>query len=188
MRIFRHYNDVPDSLRHAVVTVGNFDGVHKGYQALIARARELAKKNGAPLGVLAFEPHPQEYFHPEAECFRLTPFRTKARLIAEQGTDVLYALAFDAEMSKKTAEDFVHDVLVQGLGVRAVVIGAEFQFGKGRTGNVSLLSGMGRTNGFDVDVFMPVIAHDTQKISSTETRDALKAGKPEVAAKLLGHW
>lgn len=188
MRIFRHYDDVPDSLRRAVVAVGNFDGVHKGHQALIAHARNLAKMSAAPLGVLAFEPHPQEFFRPQAECFRLTPFRTKARLIAEQGADAMYALAFDAEMARKTAEEFVHDVLMQGLGVRAVVVGADFQFGKGRAGNVVLLSELGKSVGFDVDVFTPVIAHDSRKISSTEIRDALKVGRPDRAAELLGHW
>lgn len=188
MRIFRHYNDVPDSLRHAVVAIGNFDGVHKGHQALIGHARELAQRNGAPLGVLAFEPHPQEFFRPQAECFRLTPFRTKARLLADQGADVLYALAFDAEMAKRTAEEFVHNILAKGLAVRGVVVGSEFQFGKGRGGNVAVLSQLGQVFGFSVDVFTPLIAHGTQKISSTEIRDALKAGKPDVAANLLGHW
>jgi riboflavin kinase/FMN adenylyltransferase len=188
MRIFRHYNDIPEECRRAVVAVGNFDGVHRGHQALIAHARDLAKRSGAPLGVLAFEPHPQEFFRPGAECFRLTPFRTKARLIAAQGTDILYAFAFDAEMAKKTADQFVREVLIHGLGVRGVIVGADFQFGKGRIGNVALLSELGRSLGFDLDVFAPVIAHDSQKISSTEIRDALKAGKPDLAAKLLGHW
>jgi riboflavin kinase/FMN adenylyltransferase len=188
MKIFRHYDDVPDACRGAVVTIGNFDGVHRGHQALIAHARALAKARGTPMGVLAFEPHPQEFFRPNAECFRLTPFRTKARLLAEQGVDVMYALPFDSSMATKTADEFVREVLVEGLGVRCVVVGADFCFGKGRKGNTTLLAELGREYGLDVDIFDTVIAHDTQKVSSSEIRAALKAGRPEDAAKLLGHW
>jgi riboflavin kinase/FMN adenylyltransferase len=188
MKIVRHYEDVPESCKGAVVAIGNFDGVHLGHQALIAHARALAKEADAPLGVLAFEPHPQEFFRPSAECFRLTPFRSKARLLAEQGVDVMYALAFDAEMAKKTAEQFVHEVLVEGLGVRTVLVGADFRFGKARLGDSALLAAMGKAHGFGVEIFSPVIAHDSQKISSSEIRAALKAGRPEEAAKLLGHF
>jgi riboflavin kinase / FMN adenylyltransferase len=187
MKIFRHYRDVPESCKGAVVAVGNFDGVHRGHQALIAHAGQLAERAKAPLGVLAFEPHPQEFFRPDAECFRLTPFRTKARLLAEQGAEIMYALAFDAEMAKKPAEAFVRDVLVDGLGVNTVLVGADFRFGKGRAGDTAQLAAMGQACGFSVDVFDAVIAHDTQKISSSEIRAALKAGRPEDASTLLGH-
>jgi riboflavin kinase/FMN adenylyltransferase len=188
MRIFRHYRDVPDACKGAVVALGNFDGVHLGHQALIGEARRLALERGVPLGVVAFEPHPQEFFHPSPESFRLTPFRAKARLIAELKADVLYAIAFDAEMAAKSARDFVRDVLVQGLGVNTIVVGEDFQFGKGRTGNTALLSEMGGAEGFDVRIFKPVAASGHDKISSTQIRDALKQGRPEVAARLLGHY
>ncbi len=187
MRIFRHYRDVPGAFQGAVVAVGNFDGVHLGHQALIGAARDMARERGASLGVLAFEPHPQEFFRPSPESFRLTPFRAKARLIAGLDVDILYALAFDAEMAAMPAQDFIQTVLVDALGVGAVVVGADFQFGKGRAGNVTLLSYMGEMEGFGVTVFEPVIAHGHDKVSSTEIREALKAGKPEIAAKLLGH-
>ena len=187
MRIFRHYRDVPDAFRSAVVAVGNFDGVHRGHQALIARAGALAEERKAPFGVLAFEPHPQEFFRPDAECFRLTPFRTKARLIAELGADVLFAFAFDAEMASKTAQEFILDVLVGGLSIGEVVVGPDFRFGKARTGDVTVLSYMGEMEGFGVDVVVPVIDDRHGKISSTRIRDALKAGRPEEAARLLGH-
>lgn len=187
MRIFRHYRDIPAAYRGAVVAIGNFDGVHLGHQALIAEAKRHADERGAPLGVLAFEPHPQEYFRPQAESFRLTPFRTKARLIAEQGADVIFALAFDKEMAIKTAQEFVLDVLVDGLSAGSVVVGNDFQFGKGRAGNVTVLSYMGEMEGFGVEVFAPVLS-GKEKISSTHIRDALKAGRPADAARLLGHW
>jgi riboflavin kinase / FMN adenylyltransferase len=187
MKVFRHYHDIPDRYRGAVVALGNFDGVHKGHQALIAHARALAEERGAPLGVVAFEPHPQEFFRPSPESFRLTPFRAKARLIADAGADVMFALNFDAEMAGKSAQDFVLDVLVAGLGVGCVVVGEDFQFGKGRAGNVTVLSYMGEMEGFGVEIFDPVKAGG-EKISSTQIREALKAGRPEDAARLLGHW
>jgi riboflavin kinase/FMN adenylyltransferase len=188
MRIFRHYNDVTADSKGAVVAIGNFDGVHRGHQALIARARAHAAARNAPMGVLAFEPHPQEFFRPSPESFRLTPFRAKARLIAEQGADVMYALAFDAQMASKSAQEFVLDVLVDGLGVSCVVVGADFQFGKGRSGDAAVLCYLGEMEEFGVEIFEPVLEDGVEKISSTHIREALKAGKPDVAAKLLGHY
>ena len=188
MKIFRHYQDVPDAYKGAVIAVGNFDGVHRGHQALIAEARRLADERHCLLGVLAFEPHPQEFFRPSPESFRLTPFRTKARLIAEQGADVMFALAFDAEMAGKSAQDFVTEVLVGALGAGHIVVGGDFQFGKGRAGNTTTLGYMGEMEGFGVTVFEPVAARGHDKISSTQIRDALKTGNPELAAALLGHW
>ncbi|MGD0142418.1 MAG: bifunctional riboflavin kinase/FAD synthetase [Rhizomicrobium sp.] len=188
MKIFRHHRDVPDAYKGAIVAVGNFDGVHRGHQALIGEARRISAERGAPLGVLAFEPHPQEFFRPSPESFRLTPFRTKARLIAEQGADAMYALAFDAEMAARTAQDFVVEVLVEGLGAGCVVVGADFQFGKGRAGNTTVLSYMGEMEGFGVAIFEPIAAQGHDKISSSRIREALKAGHPDDAARLLGHW
>ena len=188
MRIFRHHRDVPDAYKGAVIAVGNFDGVHLGHQALIAETRRLAQERGGLLGVLAFEPHPQEFFRPSPESFRLTPFRTKARLIAEEGTDVMFALAFDAEMAARSAQDFVLEVLVDGLGASHIVVGADFQFGKGRSGNTNVLAYMGEMEGFGITVFEPVAAKGAGKISSTRIRDALKQGRPGEAAQLLGHW
>ena len=186
MKVFRHYTDIPDAYRGAVVALGNFDGVHRGHQALIGFARQLAEERGAPLGVIAFEPHPQEFFRPGGESFRLTPFRAKARRLAETGADAMFALHFDAEMAGKSAQDFVLDVLVAGLGVGCVVVGPDFQFGKGRAGDFAVLAYMGEMEGFGVEKFDAVTA-DGEKISSTQIREALKAGKPEEAARLLGH-
>lgn len=192
MRIFRHYTGIPDAFRGAAVALGNFDGVHRGHQALIGEAARHAAALGVPLGVVAFEPHPQEFFHPESAHFRLTPFRIKARLIADLGADVMFALTFDAAMAKKSAQEFVLDVLVHGLGVACVVVGSDFRFGKGRAGDVAVLAYMGEMEGFGVVRFEPVTAKTGGaaggKISSTRIRDALKAGRPEEAAALLGHW
>src|SRR5580704_19626742 len=115
MRIFRHFDDVPPALKGAVVAIGNFDGVHRGHQALIAEARKEAEARKSPLAVLAFEPHPQEFFRSRPDSIRLTPLRMKARLLADLGVDVMFALTFDASMAGRTAPEFVRDVLVKGL-------------------------------------------------------------------------
>ncbi|HSC18485.1 MAG TPA: bifunctional riboflavin kinase/FAD synthetase [Rhizomicrobium sp.] len=187
MKIIRHYQDVPEGCRHAIVAIGNFDGVHRGHRALIERARTLATQRRLPLAALAFEPHPREYFRPHAGYFRLTPFRTKARLLAENDLDILFALPFDAGMAGKTAEAFVREVLLDSLQLHCVVVGEDFRFGKGRAGDTALLGQLGRELGFEVDIFGPVL-NGKIKISSSEIREALKAGRPEKAAELLGHW
>jgi len=189
MRIFRHYDDIPDAFRGGVVAIGNFDGVHRGHQAVLAETRRLAAERNAVFGVLAFEPHPQEYFRPSAECFRLTPLRTKARLIAAQGADAMFALAFDKAMAGTSAQDFILEVLIAGLGAGAVVVGSDFQFGKGRAGDTTLLSYMGEMEDLGVIIFPPVEDERHGKISSSRIRKALKDARPGEAADLLGrHW
>ena len=195
MRIFRHFDEVPAPLRGSVVAVGNFDGVHLGHRALIGEAARQARESGRPLTVLSFEPHPQEFLRPSSESFRLTPLRMKARLLAELGVDAFFAVAFDAAMAARPATVFVQDVLVQGLGVSAVVVGEDFVFGKGRGGNLATLQSEGAGHGFSVTPFHTVLVGaaaaggKSEKISSTRIREALKAAHPLEAAKLLGrHW
>ena len=187
MRIFRHFDDVPAACRGAVAAIGNFDGVHRGHRALIAEAKAQADARGAPLAVLSFEPHPQEYFRPSPESFRLTPLRTKARLLADLGVDALFALTFDGDMARRSPDDFVQNVLVAGLGISGVVVGDDFEFGQKRAGNLTTLSDMGKTEGFTVTAFDTVTASGDEKISSTLIRQLLKQAKPEEAARLLGH-
>jgi riboflavin kinase/FMN adenylyltransferase len=193
MKIFRHYDDVPAALRGAVVAIGNFDGVHRGHRALIAEAKIQAEARRSPLAVLSFEPHPQEYFKPSPESFRLTPLRAKARLLADLGVDALFALAFDAEMATRTPQDFVLNVLGTGLGISGAVVGHDFEFGRKRAGNLATLSYMGEMEGFTVTAFDAVTAHSSheksgdEKISSTLIRQMLKQARPEEAARLLGH-
>ncbi|HWM61500.1 MAG TPA: bifunctional riboflavin kinase/FAD synthetase [Rhizomicrobium sp.] len=195
MRIFRHYEDVPLAFRGAVVAIGNFDGVHRGHRALIAEAKVQAEAHRSPLAVLSFEPHPQEYFKTlrpedgptEPDCFRLTPLRAKARLLADLGVDALFALNFDGEMARRTPQDFVENVLVKGLGIGGVVVGHDFEFGQRRAGNLAALSYMGEMEGFTVTAFDTVTASGDEKISSTLIRQLLKQARPDEAARLLGH-
>ena len=187
MRIFRHFEDLPQSCRGAVVAIGNFDGVHRGHRALIAEAKHQAGSRKAPLAVLSFEPHPQEFFRPSPDCFRLTPLRTKARLLADLGVDMLFALPFDADMARRSPQDFVENILVKDLGATGVVVGHDFEFGSKRAGNLGTLRELGAQHGFTVTAFDTVTASGDEKISSTLIRQLLKEAKPEQAARLLGH-
>jgi riboflavin kinase / FMN adenylyltransferase len=188
MRVIRDWRRVPQDCRGAAVALGNFDGVHRGHRALIACVEAEAKKIGATKGVVVFEPHPQEFFKPDAPKFRLTPFDAKSRLIERLGVEVLYVLRFDARIAKMTPEEFVRDVLAGGLGVKHLVVGADFQFGKGRAGNIDTMKTLGQQYGIGLTVFEPVAARDGRKVSSTQIREALKEGRPKDAAKELGHW
>jgi riboflavin kinase / FMN adenylyltransferase len=182
LRIVRHPACTPPSARGASLALGNFDGVHRGHQALLAHAAA----QGATLAVLAFEPHPQEFFRPATEKFRLTPFRMKAQLLAGYGVQTMFAVPFNAKLSAMDAETFVRRVIVEGAGAAHVTIGADFQFGKGRGGNAETLRRLGTQFGFGVHVFETVMADGAHKISSTMIREALKAGDPREASRLLG--
>ena len=182
MRIIRHHTDVPDFARGAVVAIGNFDGVHRGHQAVIGTARELAQDMGVPLAVMVFEPHPRQFFAPDAPFFRLSSFRAKVALLAEQGVEIVYALPFDANMAALTAPDFVSEVLVKGLGAVHVAVGYDFCFGKGRAGDITLLRYMSDMEGFGVSVISPQgdkseSGESQDAYSSTRIRDALSEGR-----------
>jgi len=185
--VVRHFEYVPPAAKGALVAIGNFDGVHRGHQALIAAGKRQAGAMGAPFGILVFEPHPQEFFKKGGEKFRLTPFRPKAEMLCKLGVDVLFAVPFNARLAAMPAKGFIADVLVGGLSVRNVITGGDFQFGKGRGGDAALLAAEGVRLGFGASVFNVVMAAGDQKISSTDIRAALKRGDPKGAARLLGH-
>ena len=187
MHVFRHFDDLTPTARGAVVVLGNFDGVHRGHQAVIAQARTLARAAGAPLAVLTFEPHPRTIFQPDAAPFRLTAFRTRTRHLEALGVDVLVVLRFDAAFSRMTAEAFVADVLHGGLGARHVVIGHDFRFGHKRLGTPALLTAHAQTLGFAVTIIDAVRDPGNAIFSSTLIRRCLRQGDPARAAALLGH-
>jgi riboflavin kinase / FMN adenylyltransferase len=186
LRIFRHSSGLPSDARGSAVAIGNFDGVHVGHQAVIGAAVAQARALGAPASVLTFEPHPRMLFKPDSEPFRLTPLRPKAHAMEALGVELLVVLAFDRALSEKSAETFVEDVLVAQMGVRHVVVGADFVFGHDRLGNVERLAEMGRRLGFGVTALQPVAGGDGTVYSSTAIRQALEAGDPRRAAALLG--
>ncbi|MWD28204.1 bifunctional riboflavin kinase/FAD synthetase [Aquicoccus sp. SCR17] len=187
MRIIRDYQYVEEQDRGACVAIGNFDGVHLGHQAVIDLAREAADQVGAPLGVLTFEPHPRQYFAPEAPPFRLMGREARASRLAKLGVDRLYELNFNAALASLTPRDFVERVIARGLGLRHVVVGQDFHFGKGRAGSATGLAAMGAELGFGVTL-APLLETGGGVISSTAIREALSEGRPREAAAKLGHW
>ena len=162
--------------------MGNFDGVHLGHRSVIDLAR-----GEAPLGIVTFEPHPREYFAPQSPPFRLMNAEARANRLAKLGVAHLFELPFDAAIAGLTPEAFVGDVLAGGLGVSHVVIGADFCFGKGRTGKAADLEALGRRHGIATTI-APLIRHQGVEVSSTAIRQALADGLPRVAAAMLGHW
>lgn len=184
--IVTDWRGLPDGLKGAAVAIGAFDGVHRGHRAVIAGAREAARRLGAPLGVVSFDPHPRRWFQPEAAPFRLMTTGQMARALEALGVDILYLLPFDAGMAAMTDEAFAHDVLAEGLGIRHAAVGFDFTYGKGRTGSAEGLRRHGETLGFTVAVVDRVDDPDGLKLSSSAVREALKAGDMARAAAILG--
>jgi len=187
MQIFKSYANIPDMCRGGAVAMGNFDGVHLGHQSVIALARAAAATMDAPLGIVTFEPHPRQFFAPDAPAFRLMNAQTRAHRIAKLGVDCLFEVPFDAELSNLTARAFAQDVLVNGLGIKHLVIGADFRFGKGREGDADMLCKFGDEMGFNVTI-APLVSDEKSDYSSTAIREALDVGRPDDAARILGHW
>jgi len=176
--------EVPGPLRGGIVALGNFDGFHLGHQAVVGQARERARAEGRPLLVATFDPHPVRFFKPDAAPFRLTTLDQRARLFAEAGADAMVVFGFDAALAGLSAEAFVAQRLVAGLGVAGVVTGDDFTFGKGRGGNVAVLAALGDRHGFTVDT-VGAVGAGGEAVSSSRIRALLKAGDPAGAAALL---
>ena len=170
----------------AAVAIGNFDGVHPGHQTVIHEAGLIAGDMCRPWAVLTFEPHPRAFFTPDSEPFRLTPFRSKARRIAELGADLLIVQRFDKAFSSLPAEDFVNTVLVDGLGAGHVVSGYDFVFGHKRGGNCELLLAMGAKKGFGFTAVNAQTDSSGEAYSSTRVRERLGDADPRGAAAILG--
>lgn len=175
---------VPAHLRGGIVALGNFDGFHKGHQAVVGRAVSRARAEGKPALVATFDPHPVRFFKPDVPPFRLTTLDQRQRLFAEAGADAMLVFHFNAELASVTAPDFVNDYLVGRIGAAGVVTGEDFTFGKGRGGDVDLLKLLGRTHHMSVDAVAPVEA-DGEAVSSSRIREALQAGDCETATRLL---
>lgn len=185
MKILRDYQFVEPQDRGASVAIGNFDGVHLGHQSVIERARAAAP--GAPLGVLTFEPHPRAFFSPEAAPFRLMSPEARASRLEKLGVEVLYELNFNASLAALSPRDFAQRVIADGFGLRHVIVGADFCFGKGRVGTAEDLQRFGAEMGFGASI-APLIEQSDTTVSSTAIRRALSEGKPRDAAAMLGHW
>jgi riboflavin kinase/FMN adenylyltransferase len=171
------------------VTIGNFDGVHRGHRALLDRVTAKARDLNIGSCVLTFEPHPREFFGRAgkgAAPGRLTRLRDKIELIAEAGVDQVHVARFDARLAALPAERFVSDVLVRGLGTRWLAVGRDFRYGQGRAGDFTSLERAGRREGFELEAIADV-ALDGERVSSSSVRAALEAGDLRRAERLLGH-
>jgi len=174
---------IPNDARGASIALGNFDGVHAGHQAVIASAREVAKANGARLGVAVFEPHPRRFFKPDTQPFRLQSAKQRARALSELGVEEVFEIGFDAALAGSTDREFAERVLRDLLGISHVSIGADFRFGKGRGGDAASLATLGAELGFTVDAVAPV--GGAEKVSSTAIREAIARGEMAAASGLL---
>ncbi|HEX7046697.1 MAG TPA: bifunctional riboflavin kinase/FAD synthetase [Gammaproteobacteria bacterium] len=185
MEVIRDRSNLKPEHRGSAVTIGNFDGVHIGHQAILSELRKQALMHGVPAVVVTFEPTPREYFSPETAPPRLTDFREKCEMLEYHGMDRMLVLGFDAELAALSAEAFIREILIEGLGVEYLVIGDDFRFGKDRAGDFAMLQAAGVQSGFDVAA-TPTQTHQGKRVSSTWVRDALADGDLALAQELLG--
>lgn len=169
------------------MAMGNFDGVHLGHQSVLALASAAAAELSAALGVITFEPHPRRFFQPDATAFRLMSSHTRARRFQKLGLDHLYEIPFTLGLAGQSAEEFIQNVLAEGLGIKHLTVGADFRFGKDRTGTPDLLTEKGISNGFGTTI-APLVNDSKGNFSSSAIRRALSEGRPGDASRMLGHW
>jgi riboflavin kinase/FMN adenylyltransferase len=190
MKVFR---GLPNAASRApcALTIGNFDGVHRGHQALLGRVREAASKLGVEAAVMTFEPHPREFFASMAGDLsraptRIANLRDKLQSLSNAGIDRVIVEHFNAHFAAMSPEDFIEKILVHGLHVKWLMVGEDFCFGAKRAGNIDMLIEAGKKFGFQVEA-MPTVTNDDTRISSSAVRSALAKGDFALASKLLGH-
>lgn len=186
MQLIRGIHNLQPRHRGCVLTIGNFDGFHRGHQALLAELQTEGRRRGLPVMIVIFEPHPQEYFSGMAAPARLTRLRDKVKYLTAAGVDAILCITFDQHFATLSAREFVWDLLVQKLKVRFIVVGDDFRFGVQRQGDFALLLQVGREAGFEV---MSTVTYTEggQRISSTAVREALAQDLLVEAEMLLGH-
>lgn len=185
MRIVRGIAQWPEAARGAVMALGNFDGVHRGHQAIVQETVAIARDRGKPAAVMTFEPHPRVFFDPALAPYRIEPFRCKAARLRALGIDVLLVMRFDASLSQMPAGAFIDEVLVDRLAVSHLVVGKDFIFGKDRGGSTRILYEQASRHGFGFTQAGPVMVQ-AARCSSTAIRESLRRGEVREAARLLG--
>ncbi len=185
MEFIRGLHNLAPRYRGCVASIGNFDGMHRGHQAVIERLRAEGARQRLPVLLMTFEPQPQEYFHPQQAPARLMRIGDKCIAAAQYSVDRLLCMRFDADLANLSARDFVDDILVARLGIKHLVIGDDFRFGKNRAGDFNMLVDAGRRAGFGVES-MPRVDIDGARVSSSRIREALAAGELDSAERLLG--
>jgi riboflavin kinase/FMN adenylyltransferase len=184
MRWLDHRDLMPDSLRGAIIALGNFDGFHRGHQAVAGEAIAWAHAEGRPSIIATFDPHPVSFFRPDLAPFKLTTLEQRQELYLAAGATAMLVFHFDAELAGTSAEDFIKLILIERFGAHGVVTGGDFTFGKGAKGNVDLLRTMGGELGLHSRV-VEAISEGDEVVSSSRIRQALRDGDPQLAAKLL---
>lgn len=187
IRRLASHDALPAGMRGGVVAIGNFDGVHRGHQAVLARAAGEAKALGVPALVLTFEPHPRSVFRPDVPLFRITPAPVRATILEALGFDAVIEQPFDRALAALSAERFVEDVLVGGLGIAHVVTGFDFHFGHARQGGPAYLMEAGNRHGFGVTLVDAFRDENAEIVSSSRVRPLLAEGAVAEAAGLLGY-
>ncbi|MBD8731473.1 bifunctional riboflavin kinase/FAD synthetase [Pseudomonas sp. CFBP 13710] len=185
MQLVRGLHNLRPQHRGCAATIGNFDGVHRGHQAILARLRERARELGVPSCVVIFEPQPREYFSPQTAPARLARLRDKVQLLAAEQVDLVLCLAFNKRLSQLSASEFVDTILIDGLGVKHLEVGDDFRFGCDRAGDFDFLTQAGSLQGFTVESAQTV-EMDGVRVSSTQVRKALAAADFKRAGQLLG--
>ncbi|MWJ29027.1 bifunctional riboflavin kinase/FAD synthetase [Halomonas sediminis] len=185
MRVIRGLHNLRESHRGCVATIGNFDGVHRGHQAILEQCREHAARLGVQVTVVVFEPQPREFFAGDQAPPRLTRLREKVRLLAEHGAEQVLCLPFNDALRSLTAREFIDQVLIEGLGVRHLVVGDDFRYGCDRRGDFTLLEAVGREHGFGVE-HTRTFTLDDERVSSSRVRTLLLSGNFSATARLLG--
>lgn len=186
MKTYNSYTDLPKIAKGAVIALGNFDGLHRGHQAVIGQAKKIADNMGAPLGIGLFRPHPRLFFKPDSPPFRLMSADVRAAIMPALGVDRLYEIPFDVDLRDMDDVEFVEKVLHQGLGIKHVVVGDDFGFGKNRCGDVESLTRLCAERNIEVTPMKPVGLHKIYgKYGSTEIREALSQGDVFHAAHML---
>ncbi|WP_428609569.1 bifunctional riboflavin kinase/FAD synthetase [Sedimenticola sp.] len=185
MQVIRGLHNLRVEHRGCVATIGNFDGVHLGHQAVFRNLRERAAAFGLPTTVVTFEPQPMEFFAPDAAPARLTRMREKLQALKDAGIDRVVLLEFGHKLASMSAQQFVQELLVDGLDVRFLFVGDDFRFGKGRVGDIDLLRQVGEAHGFEV-ANMNTVMDGEARVSSTRIREALAQGDLALAERNLG--
>ena len=185
LQIIDDLNAIEKPLKNPVLTIGNFDGVHRGHLALFEKVKERARAIGGQSAVMTFEPHPIRVMKPGNGPLLITPTRQKLELIGKAGIDVLFCIPFTREFAAVSAEDFVKDILVGRIGIKEIVVGYDYAFGRNREGNIPLLREMGEKLGFLVHLVGPIHIDQTP-VSSTSIRRLVQEGKLSEAKTLLG--
>ena len=187
MDIIKGHKPLSGSLVKPTMAIGNFDGVHRGHQAVLQASQAAARQARSAAGVMVFEPHPKQYFKPDLPLFRLTPIDLKLKLFEMFGLDFAVVLDFDADLAAMSADAFIHDILIGDLDVRHVVTGYDFHFGKDRQGTPEFLKKTGEETGIGVTI-VNAVGQDGVMFSSSDVRAMLQRGDVADAAEILGYW